>query len=396
MNNRICHKFAAYIVAIVAGTFLLIMPLPATIAAEHGDQGQLDQQRHDALALALQWLVADQQNDDGGYGVDFATGERASNVSATLDAMLAMAAAGHAPAEPYSGITRTPITYLSEHADELAAFAAAGGGGGGKTVMALAAARQDARDFEGHNLVLTLTQQLGEDGNYNADGPYSQSLALLGLAAVSEPAEDKAIAWLLQQQASGGDLDGSWDDGYGTAGSVDTTALALMALVAHGHHSADEPLARARAFLGRAQLESGAWEYGPGYGANPNSTALAIQALTVLNEDVYFPESPWARDGRSPLTLLLAWQNLDTGAFQSDFGDGPFDDFYATVQAMPAVAGLPFPLPSEAGVVLAVPALESPPTQADQSQLLWLALLVVLLLAAAAFLYWFWGRRAPA
>jgi hypothetical protein len=39
----------------------------------------------------------------------------------------------------------------------------------------------------------------------------------------------------------------------------------------------------------------------------------------------------------------LAWQN-STGAFQSDFGTGPFDDFFATTQAIPAAAGKPYPL----------------------------------------------------
>jgi hypothetical protein len=38
---------------------------------------------------------------------------------------------------------------------------------------------------------------------------------------------------------------------------------------------------------------------------------------------------------------LLAFQS-ETGAFQADFGDGPFDDFYSTVQALPAAAGRSF------------------------------------------------------
>jgi hypothetical protein len=221
-------------------------------------------------------------------------------------------------------------------------------------------------------------------------------LALLGLAAVNEPAEEAAVAWLLERQAQAGELGGSWDDGYGTEGSVDTTALAVMALVAHGRHADHEATTRARDFLARAQLESGAWEYGPGYGANGNSTALAIQALIALGEDVYFPESPWARQGHSPLMVLLGWQNLDTGAFQADFGAGPFDDFFTTVQAIPAVAGLPFPLPGEAAVAMAAPALESPPTQADRSQLLWVAVAAALLLVAAAAVYLFTAGRAPA
>jgi hypothetical protein len=401
VRNRTNRKLITYVIAVSAWAFLLVVFWTATAAAEHGDEGQLDQQRHDAIALALQWMVAEQQNEDGGYGVDFTTGEAVSNVGATLDAVIAMAAAGHQPGQPYAGVQRTgvqrtPVNYLSEHSADLAAFASSGGGAAGKALMALSAARQDPRDFEGQNLVLGLTQQLREDGNYNADGPYSQALALLGLAAVNEPAEEAAIAWLLERQVQAGELEGSWDDGYGTDGSADTTALAIMALVAHGRHADHEATARARDFLARAQLENGAWEYGPGYGANGNSTALAIQALIALGEDVYFPESSWARGGHSPLMVLLAWQNLATGAFQADFGAGPFDDFYTTVQAIPAAAGLPFPLPSEAAVAMAAPALESPPTQADRAQLFWVALAVALLLVGAAAVYLFSTRRALA
>ena len=34
----------------------------------------------------------------------------------------------------------------------------------------------------------------------------------------------------------------------------------------------------------------------------------------------------------------------ESGAFQADFGDGPLDDFFSTVQSIPAAAGKAFPL----------------------------------------------------
>jgi iron complex transport system substrate-binding protein len=361
--------------------------------AEHGAEGQPDQRRQDAAALALQWLIREQQNEDGGYGVDFASGERASNVGATLDAILALAAAGHNPAEPYPGMARTPLDYLSDQATAVAAFAAQGGGPAGKVLLALTSARQEPRDFQGHNLALALTEQLQADGNYNVDGPYNQALALLGLAAVNEPAEETAVAWLTGQQAA----DGSWDDGYGTAQNVDTTALAMMALVAHQVAPTDAGLTRGREFLANAQRDDGGWEYGPGYGSNPNSTALAIQALIALHEDVYSPEGAWSRQGHSPLLRLLDWQNPDSGAFQADFGQGPFDDFFATVQALPAVAGLPFPLPSEFGVITVAPPAESLPTEVATTTPpnLWYAVgAILLLLALAGAAFWAWQKRS--
>jgi hypothetical protein len=49
------------------------------------------------------------------------------------------------------------------------------------------------------------------------------------------------------------------------------------------------------------------------------------------------------------LNALLLAQG-ESGAFQADFGDGPFDDFFTTVQAIPAVAGKAFPLPEPTAV----------------------------------------------
>ena len=59
-------------------------------------------------------------------------------------------------------------------------------------------------------------------------------------------------------------------------------------------------------------------------------------------EDVTATEGRWATAGGSPLDALLAFQG-DSGAFRADFGDGPADDFYSTVQAIPAAAGHTLP-----------------------------------------------------
>jgi hypothetical protein len=92
-------------------------------------------------------------------------------------------------------------------------------------------------------------------------------------------------------------------------------------------------------------LPTAGWEYGPGFGDNANSTALVVQALAVTGNNYYEDDGPWAQNGHSPLTALLNWQN-STGAFQADLGQGPFDDFFSTVQAIPAAKGIPLPLPA--------------------------------------------------
>ncbi len=295
-----------------------------------------------AVAAAVQWLVQTHQNDDGGYS-NFSAGANLapSGIGGTLDAIQAIAAAGYNPATNYPGKSNNPVAYLQSHATDLATYVAGGGGPAGKAILALTAAAQNPRDFIGYNFVISLTAQLSPTGQYNANTPYDQSLALLALTAVRETAPISATQWLKAQQAA----NGSWDDGYGTSDNADATAMAIMALVAQGEPLTSTVLISATNFLAATQLPGGGWEYGAGFGANANSTALVLQALSALGEDFYTPGSAWAQNGQTPLSALLAFQS-STGAFQVDFGFGPFDDFFATIQAIPAATGRPYPLPA--------------------------------------------------
>jgi hypothetical protein len=308
------------------------------------DSGE-DFQQPGRLAAAVNWLVTIHQNSDGGYsafsgGADLAP----SDVGGTVDALLAIAAAGYNPASPVPGRENAPLGYLQNDATAVAAYAGQDGGKAGKLVLALTATAQDPRDFLGYNFVISLTNHLSPTGQYGVNTAFEQSLALLALHGLgdAQPAPE-AVAWLVDAQDTAGDVAGSWSDGFGTDGNVDATAMAIMALLPS--LGADDPaIIAARDFLARSQLPAGGWEYGPGFGANANSTALAIQAMHALGEDFYSPESEWAVDGRSPLATLLSWQG-ESGAFQADFGEGPFDDFFTTVQALPALAGRSYPLP---------------------------------------------------
>lgn len=280
-------------------------------------------------AAAANWLIAVHQNDDGGYSA-FSAGANVapSDVAGTVDTLLALAPAGADLA--------APLNYLQNNPDAVAAYAAQDGGTAGKLLMALTAAGQNPRDFLGYNLVISLTAHLSLTGQFGVNNAFNQSLAMLGLDAAGDAVPAGAVDWLLAQQAPAGDVAGSWDDGFGTAGNPDATAMAIMALVAAGRPAGDPALIAARDFLAAAQQDGG-WEYGPGFGPNANSTALVILALQALGEDFAGAESAWARNGQSPQAILFGWQS-DSGAFQADFGDGPFDDFFTTVQALPAAA----------------------------------------------------------
>jgi hypothetical protein len=290
---------------------------------------------------SVSWLIENNQNDDGGYGVNFETGEPASAPASTLDAILAIASGGFDPDAPYEGRSATPVSYLSDNADDLTGFAQGSGGNAGKVILALTAAKQDTQNFAMNNWVMILMDQYSATGQFNTPDAFNQSLAIMALTAVNEPVPEAAVKWLKDQQAS----DGSWDDGYGTLQNADATAMSIMALAAAGVPSDDPELANGLEFLAESQLPTGGWEYGPGFGENANSTALVIQALAATGNNYYEDDGPWAQDGNSPLSALLNWQNR-SGAFQADFGQGPFDDFFSTVQAIPAVNGKPLPLPA--------------------------------------------------
>lgn len=283
-----------------------------------------------SAARAADWLVATHQNDDGGYS-SFSAGAGAapSDVVGTIDALPALAAA--------EVDTAPALDYLRAHSADLQAAAIGDGGQAGKIVLALDAAGVDPAGFERHDYVADLAAHLGDDGAYAGD-PFKQALAMLGLVAAGQEVPAAAATWLEGSQGAGG----SWDDGFGTLDNADATAMAIMSLLAAGRAADDPAVAAAVDFLAGAQAAEGGWGYGAGLPASANSTAVVVQALLALGEDVTATEGRWATAGGSPLDALLAFQG-DSGAFRADFGDGPADDFYSTVQAIPAAAGHTLP-----------------------------------------------------
>lgn len=300
------------IIAIMALLFLLGSALTVSTALAQADP----------LQTAVSWLISTHQNDDGGF-TSFSTGanQAASDIGGTLDALQAIAAAG--------GDIRPALDFLQEQGSLLTEYAHADGGSAGKALLALSAAGADPRGFAGQDLTLALTETISPSGEYNTNAPYAQAVAMLGLLSVpeSEGVAPTAVAWLQARQAE----DGSWDDGFGTSANVDATAMALMALVAADVPTDHPSLSSATAFLRQSRQANG-WEYAPGFGTNANSTALALQALSAVGDDT-----------AADRALLLAWQSA-SGAFHADFGSGPFEDFFTTVQAIPALTGRPYPL----------------------------------------------------
>jgi hypothetical protein len=317
-------------------SLILGLPLLVLVGCVATETIQDTSIKSEAAQAGVIWLIENNQNDDGGYGTDFETGQPASNIPSTIDAIQAIASTGQAPDKPYADRKNTPVSYLRENVSSLTAYVEGSGGNAGKAILALVEANQDPREFAGTDWVKMLIEQATPSGPYNTADAFNQSLAIRALAAVNEPIPDDAVQWLKDQQAE----DGSWDDGFGTLQNPDATAISIMALSAAGVSADDAALAKALQFLAGSQLPSGGWEYGPGFGENANSTALVIQALASAGENYNADDGDWSQDGNTPLRALLTYQS-STGAFQADFGQGPVDNFLATVQAIPAVIAQP-------------------------------------------------------
>lgn len=337
MPTNICFKLFTSILLGLLFAMVAVMVLPAASRAAALPVGATSSSQTEALTQALEGLVTTYQNDDGGY-TSFSNGanQAASNVDGTTDAILAIASAGYNPNIPYPGQENSPIVWMTQNITRVSSYAADASGGAAKVILALAAANLNPQAFMGHNFVISLTDQLSPTGQFKGNfDTYGQSLAMLALRSVSETVPVTATRWLTSQQTSEGYFDGP-----------DQTGAAIMALLASGVPTDATAIVSATTFLANTQLDGGGWrpDWDTVSPANPNSTALVYQGLLALGEDVG-PGSRWDKGSvmtpATPIDALLAEQN-DTGNFLF-FGA---DNYYSTVQAIPALAGQFFPLPA--------------------------------------------------
>ena len=243
-----------------------------------------------------------------------------------------------------------------------------------QVILAAVAAKADPRAFGGTapandlvaRLLATQTHTGWDTGLFGSpaaptySSAYTQGLALLALAAAGAPNRAGA-AWLLRQQCYAG----GWMSDRGTPAvcpvpnaakhegpDTNSTALAVEGLLATGVSPRHDPLP----FFRRSQYPTGGFGY---YGAasaaqtpDPDSTAVVAQALEALG--ALFATR---RDGHNALTGLAAFRigcrapAYARGAYQFPGAAGP--NLYATIQAIPAAAEVPYPVkPGPASVKL--------------------------------------------
>jgi hypothetical protein len=306
-----------------------------SLTAQEATPGALSESVAMSPVVAASTWLREQQDASGGF-FGF-SGE--PDPGTTTDAVMALYAAQRRDPAAAASLD-TALNYL-EREETGAAYAETGPGQAAKLALAAVAGGRDPRDFAGVDLVATMTAPLatpvpdGISGIYGDDF-YDHALVLLALTAAGEVIPAAALEPLRTAQAE----DGGWAfDGSTAPGAADsnTTALVIQALVASGH--ADDPMIpSAVAFLSTLLAPEGGFAYGPAdpLVADANSTALVLQAVIAAGEDPASPE--W---GDAPLALAR-FQTPSGGLRYMATDEEP--NLLATVQAIPAMEGLPLPV----------------------------------------------------
>jgi hypothetical protein len=305
-------------VLLIAVVTALLLTLASPVFASSPDE---------AAARALNWLQA-QQNADGGFSDGFSP---ASSISVTAEVVIALAAGGRDAGAIQSANGISPLDYLHQ---QVSANQVEGVGTKAKVVLAVVAAGLDPHSFGGQDLIDQLETAYEVEGGSYGGSIFDQALVVLALSNADRVIPDGAVNYLMSYQT----IDGAWNflgDTAALSGDTNTTALAIQALVAAGHK---DDAGRALAYLQRVQNPDAGWPYQnpSAYGTetDANSTALVLQAIYAVGQSA----GDWYMDGTDPLGALLSLQN-DSGSFSYQ-ASWPGDNALATIQAVPAAAGV--------------------------------------------------------
>jgi hypothetical protein len=178
---------------------------------------------------------------------------------------------------------------------------------------------------------------LDEGSEFCGGEVYDHAICMLALVAAGEavPAEwtDTLVSYQIEN--------GGWAfDGSTEAAMADsnTTAVVVQVLVAAGMTAVQAPIQSALSYLSSVMATEGGFAYAVAEPLVPdaNSTGIVIQALIAAGED------PASAEWRNSLGILAGFQN-ESGAFRY-MDSVPDDNLFATVQAIPALAGVPYPV----------------------------------------------------
>ena len=326
--ERLRRDAAALVVAmtLVAGLLTGVSSRSAVAAQGTPPAAAATPSTATATARGAAWLIA-QQGDDGGF-IGF-SGQ--SDPGLTADAVVGLKAAEVRGVDVAASLAAAR-TYLTGAG---AGYASVGPGASAKLELAAVALGVAPSVFGvATGDVSTRTGTPSPASGLYGGGVFDHALVMLALAATGAPVPAAAVDALRGAQGT----DGSWAfDGSTTegAGDTNTTALAIQALIATDN-GGDTTIEQALAYLESTHAPTGGFPYQPEGPADGNSTALVVQAIVAAGQD------PAGAEWGDAAGALAALQN-PSGAFRyTDEEAG--DNLFATVQALPAIAGLPLPI----------------------------------------------------
>lgn len=315
--SRVSRVGRALLAALLMA-FVVLSPVAAQTATPAPATG---------LESGAAWLQA-QAGADGGY-IGF-SGE--PDTGTTVNVLLALAALKQAGIP----VDLQPATNFLLAGDHALVYAQTSAGDAALLVLAAVAVGLDPRNVAGVDPLSLATHALDRNTKLYGGGVYDHALVILAMVAAGDEVPKAAISALADYQLKDGSwaFDGSTTDG---AGDTNTTAIAIQALVAAGFKGGRD-IEQALGYLKSVQLDDGGFPFQPGQGAaaDGNSTGLVVQALFAAGED------PRGGDWNGAYAALQSFQN-PSGAFHY-LAAQPDDNLFATVQALPALAGIAFPI----------------------------------------------------
>ncbi len=205
-----------------------------------------------------------------------------------------------------------------------------------RTILALRACGQRARDSRGRVLLRVLRSRQRRDGSVS--GLTNQtSFFLLALRAGGAGASDGAVRRAGRFVAAQQNRDGGFSFvRRGSASGIDDTAAALQAIIATGRGG--RTVTRAASYLRARQNRDGGFPLSPGGPSNAQSTAFAVQGLLAAKVNV---DRVRARGSRAPLGYLASLIQRDGSVrYSRTVVQTPV---WVTAQTLVAFARRPFP-----------------------------------------------------
>ncbi len=262
---------------------------------------------------------------DGGFGTGFSKG---SDIGATADVIMALAAASKNIADIKGKSGRTPLDYFAQ---QMRLRKAISTGQYAKMALAVKAAGQNPRAFNGSDLVAAVAKAYNAETGVIGDSVFVHCLSMLALVRNGATVPTQAIIKLESLQSKTGGWAFAGDD----KADVDTTALCGQALIAVGRDARSGSVGKAVGYLRSIQNADGGFPYQTpsqfGTDSNTNSTALVAQLIVATGDQ---PES-WAATKGNPLGFIVSLARPSGAiAYQSAFPD---DNVLASAGAIPAL-----------------------------------------------------------